>query len=426
MLKDVFTDVLTLLYVIKPVILNFFLMNSEKDDRVLVENKGEKEEARGDKEKSEDKEDEEDEEEDEEEEEDEDENDEEDGDEDEEDEDEEVVDGDCNKIPPELCSSNCHIHKLNLCKKKEIKLLYDYLESYSDKTKKFNIVNELKKGNDCSSLNKIIDLYNDRIKCQGEKSENVYCPYIKQFRNKHSHKTIEILKCTVNESSLPSQEHDYFMSTSQVKKPATGDQRKGNNNDICVLQCSSLVTEILDPETSDNDGAMIEKQAMGGNQSVRESHHAPSQITTSSEQNGSDTTISTSSTSCPHSTLKESCDQLLTTSKGTQREDTNELSQSSQRYTVDHTETDMDSQEETYSTSTIITSASSILGIPFLLFMLYKFTPNGSKINNRKRKKHIWKMNEEPYDQYLMYNPEIGNTNSNNNKYNIRYYSLIN
>ncbi|SBS91922.1 PIR Superfamily Protein, partial [Plasmodium ovale curtisi] len=286
--------------------------------------------------------------------------------------------------------------------------------------------NELSKGNDCSSFKQIIDLYNNRTKCQGEKSENVYCPYIKQFRNKYSHETIETLKCTVNESSLSSPEHYYSMSTSQVKKPNTGDQRKGNNNDICVLQCSSLVTEILDPETSDNDGAMSEKQAMEGNQSVRESHHAPSQITTSSEQNGSDTTISTSSTSCTHSTRKESCDQLLTTSKGTQREDSNELRQSNQGYTVDHVETHMDSQEESRSTSTIITSASSVLGIPFLLFMLYKFTPIGSKINNRKRKKHIWKMNEEQYDQHLMYNPEIGNTNSNNNKYNIRYYSVIN
>ncbi|SBS90923.1 hypothetical protein POVCU2_0064480, partial [Plasmodium ovale curtisi] len=176
-------------------------MNSEKDHRVLVENKGEKEEARGDKEKSEDKEDEEDEEEDEEEEEDEDEdeNDEEDGDEEDEDEDEEVVGGDCNKIPPELFSSNCHIHKLNL-------------------------LNELSKGNDCSSFKQIIDLYNNRTKYQGEKSENVYCPYIKQFRNKYSHETIETLKCTVNESSLSSPEHYYSMSTSQVKKPNTGDQ----------------------------------------------------------------------------------------------------------------------------------------------------------------------------------------------------------
>ncbi|SBS91679.1 PIR Superfamily Protein, partial [Plasmodium ovale curtisi] len=240
--------------------------------------------------------------------------------------------------------------------------------------------------------------------------------------------TIETLKCTVNESSLSSPEHYYSMSTSQVKKPNTGDQHVSSDSLPCGVPDSleSLVTEILDPETSDNDGSMSEKQAMEGNKSVRESHHAPSQITTSSEQNGSDTTISTSSTSCPHSTRKESCDKLLITSKVKQREHTNELSQYSQGYTLDHTETHMDSQEETDSTSTIITSASSVLGIPFFLFMLYKFTPIGSKINNRKRKKHIWKMNEEQYDQHLMYNPEIGNTNSNNNKYNIRYYSLIN
>ncbi|SBS93408.1 PIR Superfamily Protein [Plasmodium ovale curtisi] len=374
MLKDVFTDVLTVLYVINPVILNFFLINSEKDDRVVVENKGEKKEARGDKEKREDKEDEEDEEEeeeDEDEEEEEDEDDEEDGDEDEKDEDEEVVDGDCDKILPELGSSNCHVHKMNLCQTKDIKLLCDYLESYADETNKLTIANEISKSNYCSSFNKIINWYNDKTKCQGENFENEYCPYIKRFRNKYSHETIETLKCTVNESSLSSPEHYYSMSTSQVKKPNTGDQYVLSDSlprgEPDFLE--SLVTEILDPETSDNNGAMSEKQAMEGNQSVRESHHAPSQITPSSEQDGSDTMISTSSTSCPHSSRKESCDKLLITSK---------------------------------------------------------FTPIGSKINNRKRKKHIWKMNEEQYDQLLMYNPEIGNTNSNNNKYNIRYYSLIN
>lgn len=55
-----------------------------------------------------------------------------------------------------------------------------------------------------------------------------------------------------------------------------------------------------------------------------------------------------------------------------------------------------------------------------------QFTPLGSMVNNRKRKKDKWKINYEQYDQHLLYNPEFGNINSKNNKYNIAYYSLIN
>ncbi|SBS94512.1 hypothetical protein POVCU2_0088710 [Plasmodium ovale curtisi] len=188
---------------------NFFFMNSENGYRVLAEGKGEIVDPRKEVATESDGEDDEEEEEGEEEEEEEEEEEDEEEDDEEKDEDEKKdVDGDCDKFLPELCSSNCHIHKLNL-------------------------LNELSKGNDCSSFKQIIDLYNNRTKCQGEKSENVYCPYIKQFRNKYSHETIETLKCTVNESSLSSPEHYYSMSTSQVKKPNTGDQHVSSDSLPC-------------------------------------------------------------------------------------------------------------------------------------------------------------------------------------------------
>ncbi|SBT57552.1 PIR Superfamily Protein [Plasmodium ovale wallikeri] len=421
MFKDVFTQ-------------NFFFMNSEKQARVLLEHEGEKEEARGKKEKGDEVDEEEDEEEEgeEEEEEEEDEEDEEDEEEedDNEEEDEEVVDGDCSKILLELRSDDCHKCKMSLCQIKEIKLLYHYLKSYSDGTKKLNIVNELSKGDDCSSLNKIIDLYNDRTKCQDDKLEKEYCPYIKHFRNKYSHETIETLKCTVNESSLSSQEHDHSMSTSQVKKPATGDQRKGNVSSDS-LPCSepgclkSLVTEILDSGAPDNDGAMSGKQPMDGNQSDSESHHAPSQLTPSSEQNGSDTMISTSSTSCPYGSNNKPCENSLQPPVVINGEKTYQLDQTIHEHTEDEVNSHRNSQG-TGSTSITLISASSLLGITFLLFMLYKFTPLGSMVNNRKRKKSKRKIKDEQYDQHLLHNNELRNINSNIIKYNIAYYSLVN
>ncbi|SBT01693.1 unspecified product [Plasmodium ovale curtisi] len=85
----------------------------------------------------------------------------------------------------------------------------------------------------------------------------------------------------------------------------------------------------------------------------------------------------------------------------------------------------MDLQQVSGSTSIAITSVSSVLGITLLLFMLYEFIPIGSLSNNLREKISTWNINATQYDQHLLYNPVLGNTNSNNNRYNIGYYSLI-
>ncbi|SBT84233.1 PIR protein, partial [Plasmodium ovale] len=89
-------------------------------------------------------------------------------------------------------------------------------------------------------------------------------------------------------------------------------------------------------------------------------------------------------------------------------------------------ETEVGLQEETGNTNTIVSSASTVLGVSALAFMLYKFTPLGSLINNRRGGMDTWDINEEGYDENLLFSSALGNTNSNNNNYSIGYYSLGN
>ncbi|SBT84473.1 PIR protein [Plasmodium ovale] len=142
--------------------------------------------------------------------------------------------------------------------------------------------------------------------------------------------------------------------------------------------------------------------------------------------NGNHSKETTSSTSCPHGNNKETCDNSLQPPAVINANEANHLNQIRREHTKDQINQHMVSQEETGNTSTTIISASTVLGIPFLLFTLYKFTPVGSMVNNLKSKNDKWKINEEQYDQHLLYTPEFGNINSNNNKCNIAYYSLIN
>ncbi|SBT84280.1 PIR protein, partial [Plasmodium ovale] len=171
---------------------------------------------------------------------------------------------------------------------------------------------------------------------------------------------------------------------------------------------------------------MSKDQTLRGGEQTDKSGQVHSETLTLSNMNESYSIQSTSSTFCPSESKKEPCRDSYQASAVIEKESTNHLIQSSQEHTVNHSETDMDSQEKTGSTSITIISSSIILGIFFFLFILYKFTPLGSMVNNRKRKKNKWKINYEQYDQHLLYNPEFGNINSKNNKYNIAYYSLIN
>ncbi|SBS95009.1 hypothetical protein POVCU2_0092410 [Plasmodium ovale curtisi] len=454
MLKDIFTQIFALLNGIKTAIRNFIFISSEKGDRVFIEDGGEdktrnvenrqevvreKEATQEDNDEEED--DEEEEEDEEEEDDDEDDDDEDDDDEDDEDEeneeDEDVVDCDGNKIPPELVSCHSHTLKLNLCKKNDIKLICDYLENFSDATNKSAIENEINNSNYCESINKIIDLYNDETKCEDSNSDKEYCQEVKQLREKYTYRNLHNFTCTVGKSPSCSQEAPIQSMQIPVKGSEVTPPGKENTIHSTTGSLSGNLSfsetknikgspnqELAAPGLPNSDG-MREEQTLWGGEQTDESDQVHSETLTLGNMNGSITMESTSTTFCPQGTNKEPCQNSLQESEEIGKEDTNKLGQSNEEHTVNQEEEHVDLQHGSGSTSTAITSVSSVLGIPLLLFMLYKFIPIGSLSNNLREKISTWNINAAQYDQHLLYNPVLGNTNSNNNRYNIGYYSLI-
>ncbi|SBT83646.1 PIR protein [Plasmodium ovale] len=461
MLNDVFTEVLTLLNGIKSLILNFFFMSSEKGARVLVEDECEekiknvetrqeaapeneaRKEEEDEEEEEEEEEDEEEEEEDEDEEDDDDEDDDEDDEENAEEEDKTVVENDCIKIPPKLCSTNCHIHKLNLCEKKDIKLLCYYLEKCSDLTEKSSSESEISNSSYCKTFNKIINVYNDKTKCKDGNSDNEYCQEVKQCRDKYPNKNLSKLKCTEEESSSLSQEPATGSEQLQVEvhespplehgtgsDSITGETRCGPSVDISHPENKSLEisprTEEIAVYVQPNCDVVSAKEPLGGDDQIAKCVQVQPQTLTSSDTNESYITSSTSSISCQLSNDKKSCEKSLVTSEGTHRETIYHLSQSSQEHTINHSETHMHSKEETGSASTTITSASTVLGIPFFVFMLYKFTHIGSLLHNKiiKKGKITEYINgdssDEMLNEYFMYD----NSKSQEKGCSIPYHSV--
>ncbi|SBS90085.1 PIR Superfamily Protein, partial [Plasmodium ovale curtisi] len=431
----------------------FFFMSFEKGATVVDEDKGEEKaknvktslEVAGEgisesekKEGHDDEEDDEDEDEDEEEEEEEDEDEEEEEEEeDEEEEEEENVDYSHSKVQSELGSRDCHSHEFKLCQIKDNKLLY-YLENYYDNTKKIAVENEISNDSYCESFNKIIDLYNDETKCKDGNFDDEYCPEVRQCREKYPKMSLPHLKCIGAKSSLhsqgstiPSNELHIGPKSPLLEYRTGSESTKGApSSDISLDEIKSLEEEskqekLISSELKNGDAVSGQQTIENGEESAK-SGQVLSQTLTVSYMNGNHSNETTSSTSCPRGNNKETCDHSLLPPAVINGNEADHLNQIRREHTKDQINQHMDSQEETGSTSTTIISASTVLGITFLLFTLYKFTPVGSMVNNWKSKNDKWKINEEQYDQHLLYTPEFENINSNNNKYNITYYSLIN
>ncbi|SCA48160.1 PIR protein [Plasmodium ovale] len=70
----------------------------------------------------------------------------------------------------------------------------------------------------------------------------------------------------------------------------------------------------------------------------------------------------------------------------------------------------------------IIVSCIMILGIPFFLYILYKFTPLGSWANTQiQKKKKIW--NNIPENEYQLHVSSHDPLNMENSKFNMKYHS---
>lgn len=121
-----------------------------------------------------------------------------------------------------------------------------------------------------------------------------------------------------------------------------------------------------------NVDVINERQPGAEDAHITEPNQVQSQTLFSSYIDVSHTTASTSSTSCPHSSGKEPCDNSSQPHTVINGETTDQLHQLRREHTEDQVNPHMDSREETGSTSTTIASVSSVLGIPFLFFTLYK------------------------------------------------------
>ncbi|SBT01660.1 PIR Superfamily Protein [Plasmodium ovale curtisi] len=331
-------------------------------------------------------------------------------------------------------SNNCNIYKLKLNQIINIKLLYDYFENYDDKTKRTNVEKQIIKNRYCDSFNNLIELYNKKIECKSDESDNEYCHELEECRKSYSHTNIPKLRCTVAESAPDPPEQDASINPFQVRSqlPLQG---RGTGSDSTrfggLLDAetksskASMGTEEMGSTAQHKDHTIDEKQTSPNVENFAESGQAHSQVSFSEPMKGSLSMDFKPSTSCSHGSADKSCINLLQPIKPVSSETGNHLNELPQGKEDMYIEPDVSLQEENGNTNTIVSSASSVLGISALAFMLYKFTPLGSLINNRRGGMDTWDINEEGYDENL-FSSALGNTNSNNNNYSIGYYSLGN
>ncbi|SBS93557.1 PIR Superfamily Protein [Plasmodium ovale curtisi] len=356
-------------------------------------------------------------------------------------------DGECcnKKILLSLGKSNsCNIYKLKLNQIRDIKLLYDYLED--DKSKNSSSAKEkISKSTYCSTFNKTIEVYNDESKCKSNDIFNEYCREVEECRKNYSLTNISILGCAEAESTSSTLEQAVDRELEGERPPSFPSERGAGSDSTTsslsvdlsdtnpeILKGVGFTYFLISPDSTEmgstvlhNANNMNEKQTFGDSEANTVSGHPNTQIA-STDMTGSHSMGSEASTSCNHGSVGISCGSSLQQLSAMSTESRTKLNIGKQENTENHDETEVGLQEETGNTNTIVSSASSVLGVSALAFMLYKFTPLGSLINNRRGGIDTWDINEEPYDENLLFSSALGNTNSNNNKYSIGYYSLGN
>ncbi|SBT50984.1 PIR Superfamily Protein [Plasmodium ovale wallikeri] len=338
-------------------------------------------------------------------------------------------DNDSDEILLSLDKSNhCNIYKLELNQIKDIKILYDYLE---DKSKNRSSIETISKSTYCSTFNKTIELYNDKRKCKSYDFVNEYCREVEECRKNNSLTNISILRCAEAESTSGTVEQAVDNKELGGERPPSLSSERGAGSD------GSLSSGLLDTKPENLRGElgstalhygdnMKERQPFVDGERITDRGNLNTHISSSDIIRGSHLMDTEASNSCHNGSVGRSCKSSLQQLAAMPTEKVDNLKQLRQENTNMNSEPDTGLQEENGSTNTIVSSASSVLGVSALLFMLYKFTPLGSLINNRRGGINTWEVNEEGYDENLLFSSALGNTNSNNNNYSIGYYSLGN
>ncbi|SBS99705.1 PIR Superfamily Protein [Plasmodium ovale curtisi] len=329
-------------------------------------------------------------------------------------------------------SNSCKIYKLNLNQIRVLKLLYDYLEDYKGKNRS-SIEKEISKRAYCSFFKETIELYKDKGKCKSNYSHKEFCQELEECWNNYSHTQIPTLSCNIKESASdpPQQSTDgktLQEATSAPSPPGRGVPPLMTYRTLYLKVVKGLFPNPVDiaSTTQHMSHDIGEKHALKIPEHVNTYAHPNIQIQSSRDMGGSYSPDSEASTSCQNGSVGKHCKSSLQRLSTIRTEASTKLNIGEQENTENHDETEVGLQEETGNTNTIVSSASTVLGVSALAFMLYKFTPLGSLINNRRGGINTWDINEEGYDENLLFSPALGNTNSNNNNYNIGYYSLGN
>ncbi|SBS94649.1 PIR Superfamily Protein [Plasmodium ovale curtisi] len=351
-------------------------------------------------------------------------------------------DNDSDKILLSLDKSqHCNIYKLKLNQIKDIKILYDYLE---DKNNNRSFIEAIRKSTYCSTFNKTIELYIDKSKCKSNDFVNAYCREVEECSKNDSLTNISILRCAEAESTSGTLEQVVDNKELEGKRPQSFPSEHGACSDSTTSSLPSCLLDTI-PENVRGVGFiyflidlnelgstafhygdnMKERQPFVDGEHITDRGNLNTQILSSGIMRGSRLMDTKASNPCDNGKVGRSCESFSQTLSTIHKETGNHLKMLQENTNV-HNEPDKDSQEDTDSTNTIVSSASSVLGVSALAFMLYKFTPLGSLINNRRGGMDTWDINEEGYDENLLFSSALGNTNSNNNNYSIGYYSLGN
>ncbi|SBT02378.1 PIR Superfamily Protein [Plasmodium ovale curtisi] len=338
-------------------------------------------------------------------------------------------------------SNSCNIYKLNLSQIRDLKLLYDYLEDYKSNNLS-SVEDEISKSTYCSSFNKTIELYNEKSKCKGDYSDKKFCRELEESWNNYSHIKIHTLSCNTEKpaSDPPQQSND--CKELQEARPAPFPRGRGIGSSPSaglsdtrpeILKGVGFTFFLISPDSTEmvstvlhNGDHMMERQTLREDKHITASGHPNTLVASSGDMAGSHLMGMEASNPCDNDSVGRSCESSLQPVAPMSTKTENHLKQIPSKNIAVHTEPDVSLQEETGNTNTIVSSASTVLGVSALAFMLYKFTPLGSLINNRRGGMDTWDINEEGYDENLLFSPALGNTNSNNNNYSIGYYSLGN
>ncbi|SBS95983.1 hypothetical protein POVCU2_0100380 [Plasmodium ovale curtisi] len=218
--------------------------------------------------------------------------------------------------------------------------------------------------------------------------DNECCHEVKQCRNYHSYKSISTLTSTAEESESFLEEKDDCKFQVQVGTPGMETLRTLNINDINT-DAMIIITGLIYMLWLDCGFHVSDRKILSGSTHIAVPNYDPPHILCASHCHNMDT-----DGYCPNSLKLETPIRAHIT---------HHLHIHKHQNAEENAQLDAVLQKKTGITITIITSVTFLEPL----------------VNNRRETRETWNINEEECRYNFLDNPELGNTNSNNNRYNI-------